>query len=212
MSFISLNRITPAAPNDPLVNRVTHLNDNLDEINNLMDKMQTAAGTADLYANPGTNNVETGQEITHLSHKYVWTGSVWKAIVDAAAGWSSWTQVPLSANVINRTGFNLEYRTNSGLRKGELKGHIQRDAVPTAWVHNTDVVASNAVSQPIAGFTPVVEADFIIGASLPTTPSTQVSSAHCKINGTNGWQLTVRWRGNAGSLNFICLDGCSWWY
>lgn len=212
MGFITLTKITPAAPNDPLVNRVNHLNNNWDEINLRTDKMQTAVGTATLFASPVANNVEIGQEITHLSHKYVWDGAVWKPIVDYTAAWSVWTQVPLSASVINRSGFPLQYRTNSALRKGELRGHIQRDAVPTAWVHNVDVVASNAVSQPIAAFTPVVEADFITGTSLPTTPSTQVSAAHVKINGTNGWQLTVRYRGSAGSLNFICLDDCSWWY
>lgn len=212
MGYLSLNKITPAAPNDPLVNRVTHLNDNWDEINAATLKMHQASGTLDLFNNPGANSVETGQEIIHLSRKYVWNGSAWIGVIDYAATWSAWTQVPLSANVINRTSFPLEYRTNPDLRRGELRGCIQRDAVPTAWVHNTDVIASNAVSQPIANFPPSVETDFLTGTSLPTTPSTQTAGAHCKLNATNGWQLTVRFRGSAGALNFIALDGMHWWY
>lgn len=215
MVFFSLTKITPAAPNDPLVNEVTQLNNNWDTINDRLDKMQgNSTEITDIYNNPGTYGIQTGHEIVKDYTFYVYTGSVWRAPTDFEESWSAWTQVPLSANVVNRTGFPLQYRTNPDLRCGELTGMLQKDAGGNAFSNNVGVVASNAVSQPIASFTPVAETRVMVGCNPPNTPATEVAVARANITATNGWQLSVTYRGNVGAAgaNYISLDGVRWWY
>lgn len=212
MGFINLTKITPAAPNDPTVNEVTQLNNNWDEINTRLEKMKTSPGIIDVTDNPVANNVEIGMEAARSNRLHVWDGSAWRFTDVHDTGWSAWTNIPLSISVASRPGFIPQYRTNSLLRLGELRGCLLKDGIASAWTHNLNVVASNAVSQPIASFTPVTVFSYMLGTSIPTTPTTQTAAARGFINGVDGWRLTVCWEGSSGGGNFISLDDMKWWY
>src|SRR5882757_10601962 len=106
-----------------MVDVVAHINNNWDDIE---AKLSNLTLLPSLLPSP-----ETGQELAFSSAQTrfrVWTGAAYRDPDPIDPSWSAWTALPLSANVVARTGTTPRFRTNSLIRQVQLTGAIQKDA------------------------------------------------------------------------------------
>ena len=125
MAYFSLNKITPPAPNDPVVNEATQINANWDNIDL---KLQP-------YMIGGTiSNIEVGQEFFDSNFRFaVWSSGGTRLPDDIDAGWSAWTAIPMFSPRVARTSFTPRWRSNSMYRMVELAGGVYFNAAQDPW-------------------------------------------------------------------------------
>lgn len=203
MTYFNLLQIAPPSPNDPLVNEVTQINNNWDDIDTKIGALTTTTGTI--------TSPEQGQEyITNTGRTRVWNGAANRDPDDIDASWTAWTALPVAATVAVRPSFTPRWRNNTALRRVELAGGILKDAGAGAWpaavvVVTTGVSGIPDTLQPIGGVTRQMSA-----AALPATGGT---GAWWQVDtNTSFVRLRTRYMGPAGGGNFIQLDGIEWWY
>ena len=209
MAYLNFNKITPAAPNDPVVNEVTQLNDNWTQLDT---KLQP-------YISGGTiSNVESGQEFFNGSFRYaVWDGAATRIPDNISAGWSTWTNLPLTGSFAIRSGFQPKWRVNTLYRMVELSGGIQFNLAGDPWTTGTTyTVTSDVAGGAIpATYTPV--GGKIVGTTATgaaTSPSV-VSGAYFSIDkpvGNTNCRLQLTQMGGVNGGNFIQVDQVWWWY
>jgi hypothetical protein len=209
MAYLSFNKITPPAPNDPLVNEVTQLNDNWGQLDT---KLQP-------YISGGTiSNIEQGQEFFDSNFRYaVWDGAATRIPDDIDAAWSAWTAIPLVAAMSARSGFVPKWRSNSLLRQVELVGGIFYGSTPTAWPLGTAVTCTNdAVAGIPASMVPSGGEVRAQSGSVITSGASVVCAGYIIVD-KPAPNTYVRIRaqflgGSASGSDFIQFDQVSWWY
>lgn len=205
MTYLNFTKITPAAPNDPFVNVVTHLNNNWDEIDTKL--------FAHTLMNITLVNPDQGQDfVTGLQKFRIWTGAAYREPDDIDSAWSAWTALPLSGNVAPRVGFTPRWRSNSLLRLVELAGGIQKDGAGSAWPAAL-VVATTGTSGIANTFLPIGGVVYQQSAAALPTSSTNSAAGWHTIDVSGAWvRIQTRYSGGPGGGNFVMLDGIKWWY
>jgi hypothetical protein len=210
MAYLNFNKITPPAPDDPLVNEVTQLNDNWDQLDS---KLQP-------YLVGGTiSNVETGQEFfSGANFRYaVWDGAATIVPDDIDAGWSAWTNLPMASGRFVRSGFQPKWRNNSTYRMVELSGGVQFDSGAGTWTLGSSfLLNADSSGSPPLSMLPVGGKVICQAATGLTTGTSVVASARIVVENPGGTSSFVRisgqYMGGPGGGNFIMLEQVWWWY
>lgn len=208
MAYFSFNKITPAAPNDPVVNEATQLNANWDHLDL---KLQP-------YMLGGTiSNIETGQEFFSTGFNFaVHNGTTTVNPDDIDGAWSAWTNIPMLSPRVIRTGFQPKWRNNSLLRQVQLSGGVQFNAAADPWtLGGTFTINSDTSGAIPASMVPVGGKHVGHGATGLTSGTSIVSGAMVSIDKPGGntfCRIFVQYMGGAGGGNFIQLEQVWWWY
>lgn len=208
MVYLNFNKITPAVPNDPLVNEQTQLNDNWTQLDTKLSP----------YPNQTTpTGMEAGQEYFDGTGRFaVWDGAAIRLPDDIDSAWSAWTTMPILAPRVARSGFILKWRNNSLLRKVELNGGVQADGVASAWTlgtlfaYNSDTAGAIPASMTPIGGTHVSQA--AAGLSAGTTVVAAGYIYVDKPGGNTFVRVRGQYLGGPGGGNFVMCDQVSWWY
>lgn len=208
MTYFNFTKITPAAPNDPVVNEVTQINNNWDNIEAQL--LAVSAGTGAL------TGAEQGQEwISPAGRFRTWDGAANKDPIDIDAQWSAWTALTLAATVAARPSFTPRWRNNSLLRRVELDGCILKDSIASAWPAPgvLVVVSATGAGQIPAALAPLSQPMITISAAaLPTSPGQSAQGWHSIDTSGAFIRIMTTYMGGPGGGNFIALDGIEWWY
>lgn len=208
MVYFNFLKVAPAAPNDPVVNEVTQINNNWDHLDL---KLQP-------YMIGGTiSGVETGQEFFDSNFRYaVWDGAATIIPDDIDAGWSAWTNFPIASGRFARAGFTPKWRNNSLYRMVECTGGFNFDAGAGAWPMGTAFLLNGDTSgSPPASMVPVGGRHVGQAATALTGGTSVVAAARivAEIPGGSSFvRLTGQYMGAGGGGNFIQLDQVWWWY
>ena len=215
MPAFSFNYITPP-PLDELVNEVTQLNDNLDQIESRMSILQGIGSWANVDRPKG---LEVLLDQSGSQRTAVWDGSNWRVPSSGAGGWTAWANVALIAPYTFNAGFTPMYRVNTFMRRAQLKGRVQNGATGVAMAKNNWTNFSSGVTGIPLTYTPLNGASVWTASCSPITATSPVGS---EINGarirTNADATSVRldfnWMGQDTNTtgNYISLDGVEWWY
>jgi hypothetical protein len=205
-TYFNFNFITPAAPNDPLVDEAAHLNANWTEIDNKLAP----------YNNGTTvTPVEIGQEYIDASGRFaVWDGTSSRVPDDIDAAWSAWTNIPMLAPRVIRPGFQPKWRSNSLLRKVELTGGIQFDSSANTWTAGSSF-QFNALStgSPASSFAPIGGTHRSQAAAALTAGTVVVAAGYITVDTSGAFvRMSAQYLGGPGGGNFIMLDQVWWWY
>lgn len=208
MVYINFTKITPAAPNDPVVNEDTQLNDNWDLLETKVGVYVTGGAVSDL---------ETGQELFNGSFRYgVWNGSTTRITDDIDAAWSAWTNIPMFSTRAVRSGFQPKWRNNTLLRKVELTGGVLFNAAADPWTMGTlFTINADSSGSPPAAQVPV-GGTHICQCAVALTAGTSVTAGGYafidKPGGNTFTRIRVQYLGGGGGGNFVMLDQIWWWY
>ncbi len=205
MAYFNLNKITPAAPNDPTVNEVTQLNNNWDNLDSKLG----------IYINGGSlTGIETGQEYLGTGSRFaVWDGAEFLT-EDIDSAWSAWTNIPMLSPRAIRTGFQPKWRSNSLLRKVELTGGIQFDAAASAWTMGSSFQFNDLVTgSPTTTFTPIGGFHRAQCAAALTGGTSVTAAGRISIDTQSGFiKMSAQYMGGGGGGNFLQLEQVWWWY
>ena len=208
MVYLNFTKVTPAAPNDPNVDEVAHLNDNWDILESKLSPY-IAGGTI--------SNIETGQEFFDSNFRLaVYDGAAARTTDDIDAAWSSWTTLPLLSPRTARSGFVPKWRNNSLLRQVELVGGLTFNAAADPWTAGTLATINSDTSGAIpATMTPIGTYHYAACCTAATGGTSVVSSGYVHVDKPGGntyVRIRGQYLGGAGGGNFMMLDQLWWWY
>lgn len=209
MTYFNFTKITPAAPNDPLVNEQTQLNDNWVHADEQLTPYVTEPTPATM---PGAL---AGQEWIYQDRLAVWDGATLITPQDIKGAWGAWNQLFLDAPVNYRDGFIPFWRVNTLLRMVELGGGVIYGAT-AAWPASfTDISGTTTdpgvipdTYQPVGGRVYQVAAcsqptdDLGTAALISIDKHASLATVH----------LRARFQGGSGGGNYIQLDSVRWFY
>ena len=208
MTYFNFTKITPPAPNDPLVDEVAQLNNNWDHIDTKLSPYLTGGTLTD---------VETGQEFLDTNLRFaVWDGAAIRIPDDIDGAWSAWTALPMFAPRVARASYTPRWRNNSAYRMVELAGGAQFNVAQDPWTLggyftlNADSAGAIPASMIPIGGTHVSQAAAALSAG-----TTVVAGAMIRIDKPGGntfCRVSVQYMGGPGGGNFIQLDRVWWWY
>lgn len=202
--FFDFNLITDP-PGDELVDEQSQLNANLDKMDSRLNQFQQQPDNTVVSPPVGTEAL-IGNIIR------VWTGSAWRFADNPNSGWGSWATIALVAPYVHRTGFTLQYRVNTMIRKVELAGGLYAAAAQTAWPRSKVQVTANTGGIPDT-YKPVNNHPQTGAAGIGTTAG-QFAGARIWVesNAGNSIKLSVSYQGDDIGGNFVMLDPVRWWY
>jgi hypothetical protein len=204
--YFNFNKITPAAPNDPVVNEATQINANWDQIDT---KLQP-------YMFGGTLTLaEAGQEYFDSNFRYaVWDGASGRVPDDIDNAWSAWTNIPMLSPRVIRTGWQPKWRSNSLLRKVELAGGVLFDASANVWTMGSSFQINQLAAGSPANTLGPVGGKHISQCAVALSAGTSVTAGGYVTIDTSGsfTRMAVQYLGGGGGGNFVMLDQVWWWY
>jgi hypothetical protein len=207
MAYLNFTKIAPPAPNDPVVNEVTQLNNNWDHLD---AKLQP-------YLVGGSiNDVEIGQEFLDTNFRFaVWNGTQ-RIPDDIDAAWSAWTALPMFSPRAARPSFTPQWRNNSAYRMVELAGGVYFNVAQDPWTlggYNT-INADSSGAIP-ASMVPIGGTHTGQAAAGLTSGTSVVAGAMITVDKPGGntfVRIRGQYMGGPGGGNFIQLDRIWWWY
>lgn len=205
-TYFNFTKILPPNPNDPVVNEVTHLNNNWDHID-LKLQPYMAGGTLSL--------AEAGQEFFDTNFRFgVYDGASQRIPDDIDANWSAWTAIPILSPRVARASFTPRWRSNSKLRMVELAGGVNFDASANPWTQGSSFQLNQlAAGSPSSSFAPIGGVHKSPAATALTGGTSTVASAIVTVDTSGGFvRLAAQYMGGGGGGNFIQLDQVWWWY
>lgn len=208
MPYFNFTKITPPAPNDPVVNEVTQLNDNWDHLDTKLNP----------YINGGSiSGLESGQELFDGSFNFgVWDGAALRIPDDIDAGWSAWTALPMFTNRVARSGFTPRWRNNSLYRMVELAGGVLNNVAADPWPLGSFLTINADSTGAIPSSMQPVDGVHISPCATALTAGTSVvASGYAYIDkpvGNTFTRIRVQYMGGPGGGNFVQLDQIWWWY
>lgn len=213
MTYFNFNYITDP-PNDELVDPVTQLNDNWQELANKIDGFNQLpsnitsppVGTEAFYP-LGTDPVEHRRIA-------VYNGTTWYRSMSPNTGWTTWQAFTLRSPVAERTGFTPVIRANTFTRRIQVSGgviHNTGGAWPTSDIEITGSAALLSANAPATGGSHYQQ---LATAGIMTANGFASAVARVELrNDPARTAIYVRWQGDSlASGNFIMLDGLQWWY
>lgn len=209
MAYFNFNKITPPAPNDPLVDEAAQLNANWDHLDLKLQPYMSGGAIV---------NLETGQEFFNVGFNFsVWDGAATVTPDDIADNWSAWTNLPMATGRVVRTGFQPKWRNNPLLRMVELTGGVIFDGAAAAWPMGTSfLLNADSSGSPPLSMLPVGGKHVQQAAAALTGGTSVAAGAHIVVQnpgGTSGFvRVAAQYLGGGGGGNFIMLDQVWWWY
>lgn len=206
MTYLNFTKVTPASPNDPLVNEATQLNANWDQLDS---KLQP------YIAGGSITNLEAGQEFFDSNFRFaVWDGSTTRIPDDIDSAWSAWTNIPMLSPRVIRSSFQPKWRNNSLLRKVELTGGIQFDASANVWTMGSSFQFNSLAAGSPANTLGPVGGKHIAQCAAALTGGTSVTAAGYIVIDTSGSfvRMSAQYLGGGGGGNFLQLEQVWWWY
>lgn len=206
MAYINFTKIAPPTPNDPTVNEVTQINDNWDQLDLKLQPYMIGGSIV---------NLEEGQEYFNGSFNFtVWDGTAGVVPDDIAQGWSAWTNLPMLAPRVIRSGFQPKWRSNPLYRMVELSGGILFDAGANPWTMGSSFQFNQlAAGSPASSFVPVGGKHISQAATALTGGTSVASGAYITIDSSGGFvRMAAQYMGGGGGGNFVMLDQVWWWY
>lgn len=206
MALFNFNLITPP-PNDELVNEITQLNDNWDELELKLNYFQ---GTG-----PVPSSFEIGSEVYANNRHMVWTGTAWSSPVSIGQSWTVWNGIDAQAPFTVRPGLPFKYRSQPNVRKVQLTGGMVNTGSANPWPKGVwNVINSTQIP---AAFAPVggVHIQHSATSALPGAPvGSDVAAARIRVtgNGSAPVLVEVHWMGADGGGNFVQVDGVEWYF
>lgn len=209
MPFWNFSKIVPPAPNDPLVNEQTQLNNNWDYADGQLTLLTTNPMSAVL---PGA---ETGQEWIYNGRLGVWSGTQLVFPEDIELSWTAWSPFTLLSPAAPRATFTPQWRSNPLIRQVELAGGVLFNAAAAAWPLSLVAISDEAAPGGIpVAFAPMGGITYMSAAtSIPSTAN-RGASAHIAVDNNAGvnCRIRVRFMGASGGGNFVALDKVRWYY
>lgn len=206
MAYLNFNKITPPAPNDPLVNEVTQLNDNWDQLDTKLQPYMIGGSITDL---------ETGQEFFDGDFRYcVWDGAAPRLPDNISAGWSAWTAFPMNAPRAARSGLIPKWRNNSLYRMVECVGGVLFNAAADPWtLGSAFTINTDTANSPPSSMVPIGAKHVSpLATGIPSAPAIVAGAmATVDVSGTH-IRIQLQHLGGPGGGNFIQLDQLWWWY
>lgn len=208
MAYFGFQRIEPPAPNDPLVNEVTQLNNNWDILDAKLKP----------YYNGGTiSNIEQGQEYFNTDFNFtVWNGTAPVIPDNIPDGWTAWTDLPVLSPRAIRSGFTPRWRNNPLYRMAELSGGFQFNAAADPWTMGANfLLNADSAGSPPASFVPIGGKHIQPCSVGLTTGTTIVAGGYVTIEVPAGSTFTrIRFQhlGGPTAGNFMAMDQVWWWY
>jgi hypothetical protein len=208
LSYFDFNYVTDP-PDDELVNPITQLNDNWQEVN---DKIKPYNSRPNTLINPPKG----AEAIDDQGRIGVWDGTQWNFSLNHAGTITSWQTFALRTGVQERAGFTPLAKVDTLKGQVILTGAVQLGSTATAWSTTaaTEITTDTAIQASLApvngGFsyhqcatgqntTANAFASAVVWAELKATPTPHVA-------------LMVRYQGDAGGGNFVQLDNVRWWF
>lgn len=206
-NYFNFTKITPAAPNDPLVDEAAQLNANWDHVDTKLQPYMTGVPTP----------TQAGQEYFDGSFRYVvWDGAAPRIPDEIDVNWSAWTALPMLAPRVIRPSFTPRWRNNSLLRMVELAGGVQFDAAANPWTMGGTFTLNGDVSgSPPASMLPIGGVHKSQAATALSAGTTVVAGAAITVDKPGGntfLRIFAQYMGGPGGGNFIELDQVWWWY
>lgn len=204
--YLNFTKITPAAPNDPVVNEVTQINNNWDQLDSKLQPLDTGGSLSSL---------EAGQEYLDGSFNFtVWDGAAARTPDNIEGAWSAWTNIPMLSPRVIRSGFQPKWRSNSILRKVELTGGIQFDASANPWTMGSSFQFNSLASGSPASSLAPIGGKHIAQCAAALTGGTSVTAAgYVTIDSSGGFvRMSAQYLGGGGGGNFLQLEQVWWWY
>jgi hypothetical protein len=215
MPAFTFNYITPP-PNDELVDEQSQINANLDQIENRLNFLQGIGTWANVDRPKGLEAlINDGNQRTA-----VWNGTAWRTPTGIAGGWTAWQNITLIAPyVASAAGFTPMWRSNSVIRRVQLKGRIANGATGVSMAKNNWTNFSSGASGIPLTFTPANTVALWTTSCSPITASSpagsEINGARLRVNAdATSVRLDFNWMGqDSGTTgNYISLDGMDWWY
>jgi hypothetical protein len=209
VTYMNFTKIAPPSPNDPLVNEVTQLNNNWDEVDRVLSVQQ---------GNSALVNPETALEmVDFVAGKFkLYDGTGFNSVDAITPAWTAWAALPLLAPIAARAGMTPRWRSNPILRRVQICGAVQNGTTPASFGTTTFDITANTGGIPDT-LKPVSAAGVIYACAgtTPVAPST-VSSSYITVkpNPTAGNSVKVqgRYLGVSDGTSSLVIDGISWWY
>lgn len=212
MTYFNLNQVTNP-PNDEFVNPITQINNNFQDINDKIKGFNVAPNTI-TGAPLGTEAFYVGSPSSDATRIAVWNGSAWCRSLNHSSVWTGWQTVTLRAPVVIRAGYPVMANVDPVSRRIVFVGAVQADAAANAWpLSDVEITSDTAIASSFAptpggnSYTQVATGQVTTGGFFAGA----VIRAHVKTTPTR-LALTVKYQGNAGGLNYVTLDGLTWWY
>lgn len=206
MAYLNFTKIAPPAPNDPVVNEITQINNNWDHLE---------AKLAPYVVGGSISDIETGQETFDLNFRFaVWDGAAQVIPDDIDASWSAWTALPILAPRVARASFTPRWRSNSAYRMVELAGGVLFNAAADPWTMGSAFQINQlAAGSPASSFVPIGGALKAPCATALTGGTSVVAGAAITVDSSGGFvRINAQFMGGGGGGNFIELDQVWWWY
>jgi hypothetical protein len=207
VAYFNFNKITPPAPNDPLVDEATQLNANWDHLDLKLQPYMLGGSMTGL---------ETGQEYFSggAFNFTVWDGAAGVVPDDIAEGWTAWANIPMLAPRAIRSGFQPKWRSNPLIRMVELTGGIQFDGAAGAWTMGSSFQFNQLASgSPALSFGPIGGKHIAQCAAALTGGTSVAASGYITIDTSGSFvRMAAQYLGGGGGGNFIMLDQVWWWY
>lgn len=202
-------------PADELVNPVTQLNANWQDVNDKIKTFQTIPNT--IVAPPkGTEAFYPETPTTDKHRIAVYDGVNWRRGLSHSSSVSAWQTVTLRAPFVARVGYTPVAKVYPNQGYVLFAGGVQNTSSAVAWdtTQSFEITSDTALDSTI---TPVnggfsycqgaaaqvtgagAFAGALIWAQAETTPAARVA-------------IRVRYQGDAGGGNFVMLDGLKWWF
>jgi hypothetical protein len=215
LAYFDFNFVTNP-PNDELVDEVTQLNENWEEVDRKISAFNSQpADFTGITVPIGTEAFDP----EHPGESYrvaVWNGTTWIRSLNHISAWASWQNIGLRAPVIARaTGYEVKARVDVVARRIVLMGGVQLNATADPWSTSTtyEITSDTAIQH---SFGPVSGVSYQQAATGQITTAGGFASAAVRIEKVAGpparTAIYVRYQGDAGGGNFIMLDGIEWWY
>lgn len=205
-NYFNFTKITPVAPNDPLVDEVTQLNNNWDQLETKLTP----------YMNGGAIGMaQAGQETFDGSFRYaVWDGAALRIPDDIDAAWSAWTAIPMLAPRVIRPSFTARWRSNSILRMVELSGGIQFDAAANPWTMGSSFQFNTLGAGSPANTLGPIGGKHVSPVATALTAGTSVTANGIVTIDTSGSfvRMAAQYLGGGGGGNFMELEQVWWFY
>jgi hypothetical protein len=206
MAYFNFTNVSPASPSDPLVNEITQINNNWDHLETKLNPYMIGGGVS---------GIETGQELFDGSFRYgVWDGSTTRITDDVDAAWSAWTNIPMLAPRVIRSGYQPKWRNNSLLRKVELTGGIQFDATANPWTMGSSFQFNSlAAGSPPNTMVPIGGKHIAQAAAAQTAGTSVAAAGYITIDSSGSFvRMACQYLGGGGGGNFVQLEQVWWWY
>lgn len=211
MTYFNLNKVTDP-PLDELVDEVTQINDNWQELD---DKTKPMTVNPSVFgAIPLVQGLEAFDP-AGTGRIALWTGAQWVRGIEHSFGTGAWTALAIRAPIVARTGFPPVAKVDTWSRKITLAGGVILNATADPFVTGTtyEITTDAAISPTLI---PVNGGQSIqYGAVGAITAASGFGSAVVTIESKSSpsrTAISVRYQGDAGGGNFIMLDGITWWY